>query len=355
MHIDKKLIHVTLDTRASYRGIPHELSLKTVSCLIPLPRHTCTHYSLDSKLKTICPPLSSLRSAYFSCWQLPRRACHLIRNLAHSASSMIFALQSADVSSTSTSFVDLRRSLLVGVLMISIHLWSSGFNRTFLITMRGGFEMVACIPHPVTVHNSYTIASEVATMRFLRSSGLPIPKVYNYSPLDNAAKTEYIFMEFMRGTKLNDVWLELEEPDIVSVLRQFAQLEFRMMSIPFPAGGSSTILTTRRRWQGGRAFRSATSASASVYMPGCICGTEGGRSSTWTVFLRTQPSIISVSAIPIPVEQRHRVDVVRLLPVENRGPAQLPPFLLAIPESLQDYDDPVSQALLPPTLPANMD
>ena len=27
-------------------------------------------------------------------------------------------------------------------------------------------------------------------------------------------------MEFMRGTKLSDVWMELEEPDIVSVLRQ---------------------------------------------------------------------------------------------------------------------------------------
>ena len=27
-------------------------------------------------------------------------------------------------------------------------------------------------------------------------------------------------MEFMRGTKLSDVWMELKEPDIVSVLRQ---------------------------------------------------------------------------------------------------------------------------------------
>ena len=76
-------------------------------------------------------------------------------------------------------------------------------------------------------------------MRFLRSSGLPVPEVYDYSPSsDNAAKTEYIFMEFMRGTKLSDMWLKLEEPDIVSVLRQLAQLESRMMSIPFPAGGS---------------------------------------------------------------------------------------------------------------------
>ena len=114
-----------------------------------------------------------------------------------------------------------------------------GFNRTFLITMHGGFKMVARIPYPVTVPKFYAIASEVATMRFLRSSGLPVPEVYDYSPSsDNTAKTEYIFMEFMIGMKLSDVWLEPEEPDIVSVLCQLAQLESRMMSIPFPAGGS---------------------------------------------------------------------------------------------------------------------
>ena len=45
-------------------------------------------------------------------------------------------------------------------------------------------------------------------------------------------------MEYMRGTKLSDIWLELEEPDISSVLRQVVQLESRAMSIPFPAGGS---------------------------------------------------------------------------------------------------------------------
>ncbi|OCB90939.1 hypothetical protein A7U60_g1850 [Sanghuangporus baumii] len=99
--------------------------------------------------------------------------------------------------------------------------------------------MVARIPYPATVPKYYAVASEVATMEFLRSSGLPVPQVYGYSPAsDNAAKTEYIFMEFMRGTKLSDVWLELRESDIVSILRQLVQLESQMMSISFPAGGS---------------------------------------------------------------------------------------------------------------------
>ncbi|KAG6329006.1 hypothetical protein ID866_10083 [Astraeus odoratus] len=105
--------------------------------------------------------------------------------------------------------------------------------------MRSGFQMVARIPYPAMVPKYYAVASEVATMALLRSSGLPIPKVYGYSPApDNAAETEYIFMEFVQGTNLSDVWLDLGEREIISVLRQLTQLESKMMSISFPAGGS---------------------------------------------------------------------------------------------------------------------
>lgn len=45
-------------------------------------------------------------------------------------------------------------------------------------------------------------------------------------------------MEFIRGRQLSEEWPELGEPDIASILRQVVQLESRMMSIPFPAGGS---------------------------------------------------------------------------------------------------------------------
>ena len=55
--------------------------------------------------------------------------------------------------------------------------------------MRGDLQLVACIPHPVTVPKCYVVASEVATMDFLRSPGLPVPNVYGYSPAsDNVAE-----------------------------------------------------------------------------------------------------------------------------------------------------------------------
>ncbi|KAF8999017.1 protein kinase subdomain-containing protein PKL/CAK/Fmp29 [Hymenopellis radicata] len=112
-----------------------------------------------------------------------------------------------------------------------------GGNRIFLIAMRDGFQMVARIPYPIAVPKYHAVASEVATMAFLRSSGLPVPEIYGYSPVpDNAAETEFIFMESVPGTKLSKVWAG--EQEIIQILRQIVQLESKMMSISFPAGGS---------------------------------------------------------------------------------------------------------------------
>ena len=91
----------------------------------------------------------------------------------------------------------------------------------FLINMRDGSQMVARIPVPVTVPKCYAVTSEVATIHLPRSSGLPIPKVYGDSPEpDHAAGTEYIFMEFVRATKLRDVWFDLGERQVISVVRR---------------------------------------------------------------------------------------------------------------------------------------
>ena len=48
-----------------------------------------------------------------------------------------------------------------------------GFNRTFIVTLRDGQQMVARIPYPVTVPKYYAVASEVVTIEYLCSSGLP--------------------------------------------------------------------------------------------------------------------------------------------------------------------------------------
>ncbi|TFK86561.1 protein kinase subdomain-containing protein PKL/CAK/Fmp29 [Polyporus arcularius HHB13444] len=115
-----------------------------------------------------------------------------------------------------------------------------GFNRVFLITMRDGFRMVARIPYPATAPKYFAVASEVATLAFLRSAGLPTPEVYRYSPTpDNAAGTEYILMQFIEGISLADVLMsDLREGNIIPIMRQLVELESKMMSMAFPAGGS---------------------------------------------------------------------------------------------------------------------
>lgn len=114
-----------------------------------------------------------------------------------------------------------------------------GFNRTFLITMRDGFQFVARIPFPVTEPKTLLIANEVATMDFLRSHGFPIPKVFGYSTVaDNPAGTEYIFMELVTGTNLGEIWFDLSEQEQKTIITNLVQLESKLMALRFPASGS---------------------------------------------------------------------------------------------------------------------
>lgn len=114
-----------------------------------------------------------------------------------------------------------------------------GFNRTFLITMRDGFQFVGRIPYPVTEPKHLIIASEVATMEFLHSHNIPVPKIYSYSTTsENAAGTEYLFMELARGTNLGDIWFDLTEKARITVVTKIVELESRLLSLTFPASGS---------------------------------------------------------------------------------------------------------------------
>jgi aminoglycoside phosphotransferase (APT) family kinase protein len=114
-----------------------------------------------------------------------------------------------------------------------------GFNRSFVITMRNGFRFVARIPYPVTEPKFLLVASEVATMDFLRSHGIPVPKIFGYSAVaDNPAGTEYIFMELVQGKNLRDVWYTLSEQERTTLVTKIVQLEARLFRLRFPASRS---------------------------------------------------------------------------------------------------------------------
>ncbi|KAF6749111.1 hypothetical protein DFP72DRAFT_1143464 [Ephemerocybe angulata] len=82
-----------------------------------------------------------------------------------------------------------------------------GFNRTLAVALRDGRQIVARVPYPLTAPNYHAVASEVATIEYQRSRGIPVPN-------------------------------SLGDEEVVSVVHQLTQLEARMMAQPFPAGGS---------------------------------------------------------------------------------------------------------------------
>lgn len=114
-----------------------------------------------------------------------------------------------------------------------------GFNRTFIITMRDGYCFVARIPCLVTEPRSLLVASEVATMDFLRSHGIPVPKVLEYSATaDNAAGTEYVFMDLVQGKNLGDMWFDMNEQKRKTIVTNLVRLETRLFNLRFPANSS---------------------------------------------------------------------------------------------------------------------
>lgn len=116
-----------------------------------------------------------------------------------------------------------------------------GFNRSFVVSMRDGFRLVARIPYPSTVPKELAVASEAATLSFLRSRDIPVPEVYAYSTsAQNAAGTEFMFMELVgsTGSNLGDIWLDLTEPNCLQFARSLVELESRLFNIKLPAYGS---------------------------------------------------------------------------------------------------------------------
>ncbi|KAK7609920.1 phosphotransferase [Phyllosticta paracitricarpa] len=114
------------------------------------------------------------------------------------------------------------------------------YNRVFLITMRDGFKFVGRIAYPMLEPHDLAIASEVATMDFLRLHGLPVPQVFDYSATpNNAAGTEFVFMEFVPGKCLSDLPSDLvSQEDRLNIVRQLVELESRIFDLRFPTSGS---------------------------------------------------------------------------------------------------------------------
>lgn len=120
-----------------------------------------------------------------------------------------------------------------------VKLGEGGFNRVFLLTHEDGFQVVVKIPYNISIPKKYATASEVATLTFLRSKGLPVPKIYGYSSTaDNAIGVEYIVMELASGIGLDTKWFNMTKVQQRIVATEIVDMEKTLFSFPFGAVGS---------------------------------------------------------------------------------------------------------------------
>ena len=114
-----------------------------------------------------------------------------------------------------------------------------GFNRTFLITMKDGIEVIARLPYPVAFPGRLAVASEVATLRLVKLHGVPVPNVLDYATTkENLAGVEYIIMDKAQGNELGDRWFSLPDLERAKLIDRLSKIEQILFSIPLPASGS---------------------------------------------------------------------------------------------------------------------
>ncbi|PYH70967.1 phosphotransferase enzyme family protein [Aspergillus vadensis CBS 113365] len=115
------------------------------------------------------------------------------------------------------------------------------FNKVFSLKMADGKEVLARIPNPNAGHPHYVVASEVATLDFLRASlKIPVPQVLSWSSSSqtNPVAAEYIIMEKVQGQQLSEVWDNMSESQRFRLVRNLVHIERRLMESKFILHGS---------------------------------------------------------------------------------------------------------------------
>lgn len=105
--------------------------------------------------------------------------------------------------------------------------------------MEDDFQAVIKIPYWIAVPKHYAIASEAATLEYLHSKGIPVPKVYGYSSTNNnPVGVEFIIMEKAVGLGLETKWLDMIKRERHKLASSFVKIEKKFFDIPFKSIGS---------------------------------------------------------------------------------------------------------------------
>ncbi|PGH18880.1 hypothetical protein AJ80_04298 [Polytolypa hystricis UAMH7299] len=115
------------------------------------------------------------------------------------------------------------------------------FNKSLLLTMANGSQVIARVPNPNSGIPHFTTASEVATMDFARNElGMPVPKVLTWSShaSENPVGAEYIVMEKAVGSPLTHIWPRLSNEEKRDLVQAIVSFEVRVLNHPLGGIGS---------------------------------------------------------------------------------------------------------------------
>ncbi|WPG98766.1 Hypothetical protein R9X50_00156200 [Acrodontium crateriforme] len=115
-----------------------------------------------------------------------------------------------------------------------------GFNRVFMIRLDNGKTVVARLPNRIAGPPGLTVASEVATLRFVQErTKVPVPRVLAWSStIDNVVGAEYMIMDAMPGVLLKDVWNTMTASQHIRCIQSLGYLTKELCSLDFPHYGS---------------------------------------------------------------------------------------------------------------------
>ncbi|RAL11096.1 phosphotransferase enzyme family protein [Aspergillus homomorphus CBS 101889] len=102
--------------------------------------------------------------------------------------------------------------------------------------MDDGFDVIVKIPYHITGPKHYATASKAATLTYLNTKDIPVPKVYRYSSSDNnPAGVEYIVLEKAAGVGLETKWLTMSKRERHTLALSAVEVEKKFFDIPFRA------------------------------------------------------------------------------------------------------------------------
>jgi hypothetical protein len=114
-----------------------------------------------------------------------------------------------------------------------------GSYRVFEAVFDDKTAVIARLPYPCTLPRSFGIASEVATMQFLRLHDIPVPQLYAWSTTaENAVGSAYIIMAKVEGQELEHTWYDMSVSERMKMVEKIVKIEQRLFQIRLPANGS---------------------------------------------------------------------------------------------------------------------